>query len=358
MTLLIDTPAPTAAGLFHAALDDAAQFARRVLRRAGLTPPPLRLSIDVTDRCNLRCPTCDKGRALPAANELRVDQWDTILQRIAALPLRREIALSGGEPLVRPDIAEIVASARRWGLRVVLITNGWSADAATLDRLDAAGLDVLMVSLNSLREEVHDASRGRPGSYARIMDLIERWRSGRYTMRLSLSTVVMQPNCSELVDLARFARARGLSGVAFQALLPTETHYALAGRGGMPPPSPSWWRESPLWPRDPDTLAAQVQGLLAIKRSGYPILNTPAQLRQFVPYLRNPQAVCRNVCLGPAARMYIDPLGDVRLCYGYPPIGNALRDDPHALWWGAQAACLRRASLVCARPCRLQNCNQ
>ncbi|MHB1294395.1 MAG: radical SAM protein [Anaerolineae bacterium] len=352
------SPRPKTASCLRWAFEDATQAARRVLRRAGLTPAPLRVSIDVTDRCNLRCPTCDKGKALPAGNELRLDQWDAVLRRIATLPLRREIALSGGEPLTRPDIAEIVASARRWGLRVVLITNGWSADAQALARLEAAGLDGLIVSLNSLRAEVHDAGRGRAGSHARIMALIDAWRAGSRRVRLSLSTVIMAPNCGELAALAGFVQQQGLCGIAFQALLPTGTHYALSGASAMAVPPPGWWRADPLWIGDLHALRGQVERLAAMKRGGFPILNAPTQLRAFVPYFRDPAAAGRGPCLGTAARMYIDPLGDVRLCYGYPPIGNALRDDPRALWWGAHAARIRHASLRCALPCRLQNSNQ
>ncbi|MHB0858652.1 MAG: radical SAM/SPASM domain-containing protein [Anaerolineae bacterium] len=349
---------PTVRGLLGWAFEDATQCARRMLQRAGVTAAPLRISIDVTDHCNLRCPTCDKGKMPSGQPELRAEQWDQVFRRISHLPLRREIALGGGEPLTRPDIVEIVASARCHGLRVALITNGWNADAQSLQRLEQAGLNSLMVSLNSLCPAVHDSSRAMTGSHRRIMELIEAWCAGTRRVRLSLSTVIMETNCRELAEMAAFARERGLQGIAFQALLPTETHYALSGGTTMAEPSPGWWRTDPLWVTSLDVLREQLERLATLKRSGYPILNAPWQLRQFVPYSIDPAASGRTPCLGTISRMYIDPLGDVRLCYGYPPVGNALRDDPRALWWGVQAGRIRQESLRCARPCRLQNSNQ
>jgi hypothetical protein len=106
-----------------------------------------------------------------------------------------------------------------------------------------------------------------------------------------------------------------------------------------------------------DALHQQVEELLAMQRRGHRIVNPPSQLRRFSLYYERPEAVRRAPCLGTLSRMYVDPYGDVRLCYGFPPIGNVLDGDPRALWRSEAAQRIRVASRRCTRLCRMLNNN-
>jgi len=333
------------------------QMSKRAMLRLGIVPPPFRVSIDITDRCNFRCPTCSKWRHPPSPEELTLDQWQLVLDRLRGVPLLREITIAGGEPFMRADVLQIIGLAEERVFRTHLISNGWLVDEGLLREAEDIGLDTLMISLNSLAESVHDDSRGKAGSHDRIMGLVEAWRAGDRRTKLCLSTVVLEPNCGELASLARFAADKGLTGIMFQVLLPTEVHYCFAAEPSMPPPAAAWHENDPLWVRSLNTLRSQVTELLVLQGKGYPIFNPPSQLRRFVTYYEDPRRAATTPCLGTLSRLHIDPVGQMRLCYGYPPIGSILHEDPRQAWRGEQARQLRRASRECARPCRMLNCN-
>lgn len=338
-------------------LRDTEQAGKRALYRADLVPPPLKAKLHVTDLCNFRCPTCLKGIDAEPARELGTGQWKTALDRLSGVAFLQDVTFSGGEALLRPDIDELIAHAKRLRFHVSVITNGWSADAAALDRLRALGVDQLIVSLNSLRPAVHDESRSRPGSFDHIMRLIAAWREGPPRPRLCLETVVMQPNCDEMVALARFVRDNRLSGIIYQPLGAVESHYSFSVNDSMPVGERQWWLRDPYWVRDLDTLRAEVAELLRLRRRGWPILSRAWHLRRFERYFRDPESVPEIVCVGTLTSLYVDPFGGMRLCCGYDAIGNVLTDEPQVAWRSPRARAIRAASRSCPRMCRMLNCN-
>lgn len=342
-------------GLLTQVRGELTQAAKVAMLHLRVVPPPLRIQVDVTDGCNFHCPMCSKAETQPSSKELGLREWAKVFERIRTVPVLREVSISGGEPFARPDILEILGLAKSMGLRVVLLSNGWFIDADALQALQALGVDRLMVSLNSLRESVHDESRGKPGSYKRIMQVIDEWLASPRTTDLCLATIVMESNCSELSSLATFVNERGLSGIIFQVLLPDEVHYPFCEQSRMGDSSADWYSSNPFWVRDTDRLRSEVLALLASQKAHGGVINPPSQLRRFPTYYQNPGAVTAWPCLGTLTRMYIDPFGDVRLCYGYPAIGNILRDDARELWRSPAAREIRRQARRCQRMCRMMN---
>jgi pyrroloquinoline quinone biosynthesis protein E len=132
--------------------------------RAGLGPAaaslaqadaetPIGLLAEITHRCPLQCPYCSNPVELERpARELQAPEWRRVFHEAAALGIV-QLHVSGGEPLVRRDAAEIVAAARDAGLYVNLITAGVNLTPARLDELVAAGLDHVQVSIQDTSEE-------------------------------------------------------------------------------------------------------------------------------------------------------------------------------------------------------------
>jgi MoaA/NifB/PqqE/SkfB family radical SAM enzyme len=344
-------------GLLRQLRGDATQLAKRALLRLRLVPPPLRIVLDVTDRCNFRCPTCSKWRRESAREELSLAEWELVLDKIGSVPIMREAAISGGEPFMRRDMFDLLELVKRHGLRVVMVSNGWFLDERGLERLQEIGVEQLILSLNSLRSEVHDASRGTLGSHERIMHVIDAWHAGPRRLKLCIGPLIMEANVAELADMVRWATGRGLSGVSFRVLAPDEVHYAFGAEAAMPQTSARWYADDPRWVRSVEVLRQQVDELLAMQREGYRILNPPSQLRRVSGYYERPDSVRHTPCLGTLSRMYVDPYGDVRLCYGFAPIGNVLTADPRALWRSPAARRIREASRSCTRLCRMLNNN-
>ena len=113
-------------------------------------PRPYALIAELTHRCPLSCAYCSNPLALAGAEvELATADWARVFAEAAALGVL-QINLTGGEPLVRPDLEALVAAARAQDLYINLITSGIPADADRLSRLVAAGLDSLQLSIQDV----------------------------------------------------------------------------------------------------------------------------------------------------------------------------------------------------------------
>src|ERR1017187_183088 len=160
-------------------LEDAAQSLKRALLRANLAPRPFKIKVSVTDTCNFHCPTCSKWKGARPREELSAAQGKTVFERLRRLPLMNEVTIGGGEPFARPDVLEILESAKAQGFYTVVISNGSLVTPDTFRVLDRLGVNRHILSLNSLRASAHDQTRLAPGSGGHILELIEAWKSFR-----------------------------------------------------------------------------------------------------------------------------------------------------------------------------------
>ncbi len=124
-------------------------------------PPPLALLAELTHRCPLKCPYCSNPLALEKASaELSTEDWKRVLSEAAELGVL-QIHLSGGEPMARRDLPELVRHAAAVGLYTNLITSGVMINAASLKALADAGLDHVQLSF----QDADTASAERIGGY-------------------------------------------------------------------------------------------------------------------------------------------------------------------------------------------------
>ena len=124
---------------------------------------------ECTTRCNLHCR--HYGSDCMAASEDMDMPLDDFLRALDTIPQKERppeftVVLTGGEPLLRPDIAEVGRAIRQRGVRWSMVSNGWFYDEAMHRKLMGAGMGALTISLDGLGEN-HDWMRGRAGAYAR-----------------------------------------------------------------------------------------------------------------------------------------------------------------------------------------------
>src|SRR5215472_11506685 len=111
-----------------------------------MLPNPLALIAEVTHRCPLHCVYCSNPLQLEAADcELPAGEWRRVFAEAAAMGVLH-LHLTGGEPVGRPDLEELVAAAREVGLYTNLITSGLGLNRDRLGRLVGAGLDHIQIS--------------------------------------------------------------------------------------------------------------------------------------------------------------------------------------------------------------------
>jgi cyclic pyranopterin phosphate synthase len=191
------------------------------------------LRVSVTDKCNLRCAYCMPVEGLPWIPKpelLSYEEITAIVAQMAELGLRR-VRLTGGEPLVRRDLPELVAMLRGLG---VLDDLSVSTNAVLLadvaDELRDAGVDRLNISLDTLRRErFADLARRPARFFDDTMAGLEAAEKAGFRP-LKINCVVMRGfNDDELADFAAITRERPWH-VRFIELMPTEENLFLTER--------------------------------------------------------------------------------------------------------------------------------
>lgn len=333
--------------------------ARRMIKQVGRRIPglnrPEQVQIDLTDRCNYRCPTCTKWHHRSAEGELSTAEWKGFLNNVARISLTHRIVFAGGEPLLRDDLADLVAHCTGLGCSTAVVSNGSLLDTEKLRELDTAGLSYLMVSLNSLVASLHDESRGTEGSWEHLMGVIRSCRNSPLRLKLGIATILMGVNLDQATDLVEFAERNRLHGILFQACMDDLTHHPFRGGYGEPH-GDARFAGNPFLPADADASDRMIDRLLAKQRKGAPILNPPSQLKAMKTYYRDPEHFTRIECLAGVTSFLVDPYGDVRICFGLDPIANVRNHPyPRKIWTSATASAARKKASACGRPCRIMN---
>ena len=169
------------------------------------------LRISVTDKCNLRCVYCMPPEGLPWLKRdqlLTYEEIARLVRIMAAMGLRR-LRITGGEPLVRRDLADLVAMlAAVPGIEDIALSTNAVLLAEHADALQGAGVSRVNVSLDSLRPDRIDALARRAGSHGAILEgLAAAERVGFHPIKVN--TVVMRGrNDDELEDFARLTLER------------------------------------------------------------------------------------------------------------------------------------------------------
>src|SRR5205085_770540 len=111
-------------------------------------PRPLGLVVELTYRCPLHCPYCSNPTQYPMGAELTSDEWCHVFEQAGGLGIMHAL-FTGGEPLARNDLAELIAAARQAGLYTNLITSAVGLTRRRAEELKAAGLDSVQISFQS-----------------------------------------------------------------------------------------------------------------------------------------------------------------------------------------------------------------
>jgi pyrroloquinoline quinone biosynthesis protein E len=162
------------------------------------TPTPLALVAELTHRCPLHCVYCSNPIELAnRSTELSTDSWTRVFKEAATLGVL-QADFTGGEPLARPDIVELVRAARAASLYVSLITSGLPLDEAKLAALVNAGLDHFQLSFQGAREDTAaDISGTRTHvQKLRVLEWLKKHRIG-----VTLNFVIHRQNIHELEEM-------------------------------------------------------------------------------------------------------------------------------------------------------------
>lgn len=225
----------------------AAAAARSALASSLETAPPAPEPIphivawNLTQRCNLACAHCyiAAGAWHSAAGELTAAECRRITDEIIELAPAPLFILSGGEPLLRPDLEAIAEYATRRGATVVVGTNGTRLTDDRIRSLQGAGVTGVAISIDSLDARYHDRFRHGDGALADTLAAVDRLTQHR--LDFVVQTTVTRGNRHELAAIAAWADARG--AVAFNVYFLVATGRAEAMSGLTPEENDAVLRE-------------------------------------------------------------------------------------------------------------------
>jgi Fe-coproporphyrin III synthase len=178
---------------------------------------------NVGRRCNLHCVHCYSDSANRAYHgELNTEEGKALIDDLAGFGIPA-LLLSGGEPLIRPDIFEMIAYARLRGLRVTLSTNGTLITPEVAANLHELGVSYVGISLDGIGA-TNDRFRGHKGAFDKAMAGFRNCKA--VGQRVGLRMTLTRRNCQDLEQLFDFIEAEEIDRACFY-------HLVYSGRGNV-----------------------------------------------------------------------------------------------------------------------------
>ena len=182
---------------------------------------------NITRACNLKCIHCynDSGNN-KSSNELSTDKAKAVLDDLAQFEVP-SVLFSGGEPLMRPDLFDLLAYAAELGLRSVISTNGTLITADTAKKIKQTGVSYVGVSLDGIGE-INNKFRGVSGAFDKAVNGIRNCQSEG--IRVGLRLTLTNSNIQDLEALFDFLQAENIQRACFYHLVPSGRAGKIANR--------------------------------------------------------------------------------------------------------------------------------
>ena len=178
---------------------------------------PTRISINITRKCNLECKHCLSSAGRPDSNELTTQELFQLIDQLKEAG-KPTLAIGGGEPLMRNDLFEIIAYARKNDIGVSIVTNGTLITEEIARALDKLELTSITVSIDGLKKN-HDFIRGK-GTFEKAIRGIKILKEYVKTAKLSMRMIVNRKNISDCSEVIQLAERLKLDSVRLTPVLP------------------------------------------------------------------------------------------------------------------------------------------
>lgn len=156
---------------------------------------------EITRRCNLKCIYCHANGGEPAEGELSTREGKKLIEDLASVKEFGMLVFTGGEPLLRSDIFELMRYSSSLGLYPILATNG-TLISEVVKEIKKAGVKNVAIGIDSVNKETYELIRGDK-AFEKVMEGIERVREENIPLQLNIA--VSELNIGELEETLRFA---------------------------------------------------------------------------------------------------------------------------------------------------------
>ena len=181
---------------------------------------PKWIAWEITRRCNLRCVHCRSSSQLEVEGhpDFSLDEAKRVLDDIHsyASPV---VVLSGGEPLLRPDVFDIASYGTALGLRMCLATNGSLVTADTCRLITESGIRMVSLSLDGSTAAVHDDFRNQPGAFDGVMNAIRLFNA--HNIDFLVNSSFTKRNQDEAPKIHQLVKSLGATAWYLFMIVPT-----------------------------------------------------------------------------------------------------------------------------------------
>jgi MoaA/NifB/PqqE/SkfB family radical SAM enzyme len=294
-------------------------------------------------------------KAPRSTNEITIEEWKKFIISLKGLLVdQKELIFSGGEPLLKEGIFDLIRFGTHEGFRTLMPTNGWLVTEAIAKEMNASGLKEVFISLDSMNARTHDYLRGKEGVFNQVMKAIEycdRYR--RPDFRISILSVISKKNLDDIPQLLHLLHNdKRISGVYFQSI--AAPFFTDGSRE---------WRTSEefgeLWPDDYAQVSRTIDEIIRLKKQrNYIIHNHEKQLLNYKKYFKDPTVrVSQAPCYLGDYVINADHEGNINLCCFEKPIGNIRTDSITELWFSDRVKKIRDTMHRCQINCHnMVNC--
>jgi len=272
------------------------------------------LSWNATNKCNLKCGHCYRNSGTEIQGELSTEEAKALIDQIAKANFKIMI-FSGGEPLMREDIFELIKSADKAGLKPVLGTNGTLISKEIAQKLKDAGISTIGISLDSLDSQKHNLFRGDNEAFRNTIYAMKNCRD--LGIRFQVHTTVMNWNKTEIINLTDFSVAMGAAAHHIFFLIPT-------GRGKN-------IETETLNSKEYETLLTSV----IKKQNEVNIEIKPTCAPQFVRIAETLgiESRFKRGCIAGTSYCIVNPIGDVQACAYLTESAGNIKEKPFDEIW-------------------------
>lgn len=173
---------------------------------------------EITVGCNLSCIHCHASSGKPSPDELSTEEGLKLLEEISSIREFRMLVITGGEPLVRKDIFEILECGKNLGLKFVIATNGTLITEEIAFRLKESGVVALAISLDSYDFKVHNFIRNSPNAFILAMRGIANAKKAGLAIQINFTA--MEYNANQLAETMDLVNDLGTDIMLIYQLVP------------------------------------------------------------------------------------------------------------------------------------------
>lgn len=172
----------------------------------------------VTNRCNLKCMMCNQWKIDPRllSQELTTQEWYSFVDSVSHMGTL-VIVITGGEPLLRPDIFDVIKYIHKKGIASHLCTNGTLLNESTVNRIKDSGLNSVSVSLDSDCAEVHNLMRGMD-CFDMVVKGIRLLRHTAPEIKIGINCVISKQNFRNIYRMVPFAERLRVDQIKFDPI--------------------------------------------------------------------------------------------------------------------------------------------